>query len=340
MRRCAVVPVLFAAALVVAPALVPPASAQEAANKELRMRSINEVWHAHDFSVIDEIYADDFVNVMEGGAGVLFGPAGYRQLVQGYLGGVPDMHFDVQEIIAEGDWAAIRTVVGGTQTGDLPGIPATGIDAFLVNISIAKFRDGQFVENTLHLDNMTMLTRLGVMPPPEFSEEGWGTPATIAGAGDPETSKQVTGRIIDELWNEGRPELIDEIYADDYVFHSNDSPPMDRDGWRQFVGANLNAFPDLRYTVKTVIAEGDLVVQDWRLTGTHTGDGLGFPATGRAIDIGGASIYRVHDGRIVEGWSVYNRLGMFQQLGLIPGGDTAIEASSWGIVKQEFGLGR
>ncbi len=79
MRRCAVVPVLFAAALVVAPALVAPASAQEAVNKAVWMRSIDEIFNAQDVSVIDELYADDLVMVQESGMGVVAGPAGYHQ---------------------------------------------------------------------------------------------------------------------------------------------------------------------------------------------------------------------------------------------------------------------
>lgn len=340
MRRCAVVPMLFAAALVVAPALVAPASAQEAVNKAVWIRSIDEIWNAKDLSVIDELYADDLVMVQESGMGAVAGTAGYRQYVQAFLTGVPDIHMEVEEVLAEGDWAAIRFVGGGTQTGELMGIPATGRVARVVGISIARFRDGQFVENTSHLDKMALLQKLGVMPPPEFSEEGWGIPATSAGAGDPETSKRVAARNVDEVWNEGRPELIDELFADDFVWHSNDGPPMDREAWRQFVGVYMNAFPDVHFTTKTVIAEGDLVLHDWRVTGTQTGELMGIPATGRAIDIGGASIYRVHDGRMVEGWSLYDRVGMNQQLGLMPGGETVIEVSSWGILKRHFGLGR
>lgn len=340
MRRCAAVPMLFAAALVVAPALVAPASAQEAVNRAVWIRSIDEIFNAQNVSVIDELYADDLVMVQESGMGVVAGPAGYHQYAQAFITGVPDVHIEIEEVICEGDWAAIRYVGGGTQTGELMGIPATGRVAWVVGISVARFRDGQFVENTSHLDNMALLQQLGVMPPPEFSEDGWGVPATSAGVGDPETSKLVAARNTDELWNEGRPELIDEIFADDFVWHSNDGPPMDREAWRQFVGAYMNAFPDVHFTTKTVIAEGDLVLHDWRATGTHTGGGLGIPATGRAIDIGGASMYRVHGGRIVEGWSLYNRVGMNQQLGLMPGGGTAVEASSWGALKRHFGLGR
>jgi len=340
MRRYAAVPMLFAAALVVAPALVAPACAQEAVNKAVWMRSMDEIFNAQDLSVIDELYAEDLVMVQENGMGVVAGPAGYHQYTQAFLTGVPDIHIEVEEVIAEGDWAAIRYVGGGTQTGELMGIPATGRVARVVGISIARFRDGQFIENTSHLDNMALLQQLGVMPPPEFSEDGWGVPATSAGVGDPETSKLVAARNVDEVWNEGRPELIDEIFADDFVWHSNDGPPMDREGWRQFVGVYMIAFPDVHFTTKTVIAEGDLVLHDWRVTGTQTGALPGIPATGRALDIGGASIYRVHDGRMVEGWSLYNRVGMMQQLGVMPGPDTAVEVSSWGILKRHFGLDR
>jgi len=310
-----------------------PVQAQEEINKGVWMRSIDELWNAQDMSVIDELYADDFTMIQESGIGMVLGPVGYRVYYQTYLTGIPDLRMEVEESIAEGDWAAIRYVAGGTHDGELLGIPATGRSARVGCISIARFRDGRFVENTMHFDKMSMLQQFGVMPPPEAREESWGVPATSAGAGDPETSKRVAARNTDEVWNEGRMELIDELFADDFVWHSNDAPPMDREAWRMFVGAYQNAFPDVRFTVKTAIAEGDLVLHDWRVTGTQTGDLPGIPATGRALDIGGASLYRVHDGRLVEGWSVYDRLGMMQQLGVVPGGETAVEAASWGRLK-------
>ena len=73
MRRCAVVPMLFAAALVVAPALVAPVSAQEAVNRVVWMRSMDEIFNAQDLSVIDELYADDLVMVQENGMGAVAG---------------------------------------------------------------------------------------------------------------------------------------------------------------------------------------------------------------------------------------------------------------------------
>ena len=311
-----------------------PVRGQEEANKATWMRTIDQIWNAKDLSIVDELYAADFAMVQESGIGQIVGPAGYRVYFQTYFTGVPDIRMEVEESIAEGEWAAIRYVAGGTHEGELLGIPATGRSARVGCISIARFRDGQFVENTMHFDKMSMLQQFGVLPPPEARVESWGVPATSAGVGDPETSKQVAARNTDEVWNEGRVELIDELFADDFIWHSNDAPPMGREAWGQFVGAYLNAFPDVRYTVKTVIAEGDLVVHDWRATGTQTGALPGIPATGRAIDIGGASMYRIHDGRMVEGWSVYDRLGMMQQLGVIPGGEpTAVEATSWGRLK-------
>lgn len=311
-----------------------PSLAQEEANKAIWMRSIDELWNAQDVSVIDELYAPDFAMIQDNGVGIVMGPAGYHMYYQTYVTGIPDLRMEVEQSIAEGEWAAIRYTAAGTQQGELLGIPATGQPARVVCISIARFRDGQFTENTMHFDKMSMMQQFGVLPPPEARVEGWGVPATDPGPGDPETSKLVAARNVDEVWNQGRPELIEELFAEDFVWHSNDGPPMDRNGWGLFVRAYLNAFPDVRFTVKTVIAEDDLVLHDWRATGTQTGELPGTPATGRTIDIGGASMYRVHDGRMVEGWSVYDRLGMMQQLGVIPGGEsTSVEATSWGQLK-------
>jgi steroid delta-isomerase-like uncharacterized protein len=77
------------------------------------------------------------------------------------------------------------------------------------------------------------------------------------------------------------------------------------------------AFPDLQITVEDQIAEGDKVATRWRGRGTHQGDFLGIPSTGRPMEIAGITIFRLADGKIVESWGNPDNLGMLVQLGVI-----------------------
>ena len=78
------------------------------------------------------------------------------------------------------------------------------------------------------------------------------------------------------------------------------------------------AFPDARYTIEEMIADQDKVVIRWSGTGTHLGELMGIPPTGRRVTVTGISIGRYEGGKLVEEWLNFDALGLFQQLGVIP----------------------
>jgi len=78
------------------------------------------------------------------------------------------------------------------------------------------------------------------------------------------------------------------------------------------------AFTDGGITLEEIVAEGDMVVVRWRMHGTHTGEYMGVPPTGKVITNHGMSMYRIAGGKIVEDWAVMDMLGVMQQLGLVP----------------------
>ena len=113
-------------------------------------------------------------------------------------------------------------------------------------------------------------------------------------------NKAVSRRVAEEIFNEGNLDLADELYAPDYVLH-DPSLPEDLhgpEGLKQYTAMNLGAFPDVRVSVEDQIAEGDMVVTRWTATGTHTGELLGIPPTGRRIEISGMTINRFSGSRI------------------------------------------
>lgn len=94
--------------------------------------------------------------------------------------------------------------------------------------------------------------------------------------------------------------------------------PMNLESLKQFYGGLWTAFPDLHITVADMVAEDDRV--SWRLQvrGTHEAEFRGVPRTGREITFGAQYIFRFRDGRIVERWTNFDRLGVLVQLGAIP----------------------
>jgi steroid delta-isomerase-like uncharacterized protein len=136
-----------------------------------------------------------------------------------------------------------------------------------------------------------------------------------------ETNKLLVRRFYDDVLNDRRPEVINELALADYTEH--DPLPGQRDGLaglKDRVSTLLEGLTST-YTVKDVIAEGDRVVVHWTNAGTHSGPFLGIPPTDRSFDIAGIDIYRIENGRMAEHWHVVDQLTMLQQLGLVPSPD-------------------
>jgi steroid delta-isomerase-like uncharacterized protein len=94
--------------------------------------------------------------------------------------------------------------------------------------------------------------------------------------------------------------------------------PPGLEGRKIFASALLAAFPDLQVEVEELVAEGEKVVTRYSVRGTHKGDLMGVPATGKEISITGIAIDRFENGQSVEHWEIIDQLGMMQQLGVVP----------------------
>jgi steroid delta-isomerase-like uncharacterized protein len=133
-----------------------------------------------------------------------------------------------------------------------------------------------------------------------------------------EANKAVLRHFVEEVMNRKNLAAIDELYAVDAVEYVPGTPPLDREGIKQFLGMVLAAFPDLHETIEDAIAEGDRVVTRSTYLGTHTGSFQGIPPTGKRVTITGIHLTRVVNGKMVEDWANLDQLGMLQQIGVIP----------------------
>ncbi len=126
-------------------------------------------------------------------------------------------------------------------------------------------------------------------------------------------------RYNDEVLSEGKLDLIDTIFAPDYVDHVSASPEIHGlEGIRAFAGTVRTAFPDAQFTVEDRIVAGDKLVARWTMHGTHQGEFAGIPATGKQVTLTGIAIHRFEGDKIRESWDYYDALGLLQQLGAIP----------------------
>jgi steroid delta-isomerase-like uncharacterized protein len=134
-----------------------------------------------------------------------------------------------------------------------------------------------------------------------------------------EELKAIVRRDVEEFWNARNLAKVDEFFAPTYANHEPNAPQVrDLAAFKQYAAALFAAFPDLHVTIEDMVAEGDQVAKRYSITGTHRGEWLGLPPTGKPATITGITIYRIADGKIVECWWSYDALGMLQQLGVIP----------------------
>lgn len=134
-----------------------------------------------------------------------------------------------------------------------------------------------------------------------------------------EENKAVSRSVIEECFNKGNLALADELYTADYIDH-NALPGMPNgpEGFKQTAAMYRAAFPDIHITIEDQLAEGDKVVTRWTGSGTHQGELMGIPPTGKQVTVTGIGIDRIANGKIVEHWEIFDQLGMMQQLGVIP----------------------
>jgi len=132
-------------------------------------------------------------------------------------------------------------------------------------------------------------------------------------------NEAIVRRYYDEVLNERRLGVLDEIAAEDYLEH--DPFPGQGNGLADLkarVAGFHAAFNPLQFAIEDVVAEGDKVVVRWKNAGTDSGGFMGMPPTGKQFGIAGIDIHVVRDRRMVEHWHVVDLLSQMQQLGLVP----------------------
>jgi steroid delta-isomerase-like uncharacterized protein len=135
-------------------------------------------------------------------------------------------------------------------------------------------------------------------------------------------NKATLRRVSEEVFNQGNLSVVDELFAPDYVLHDPGVPGGELRGLEafkeQWVSMFRTAFPDLRIVIEDQVAEGDKVASRYTGSGTHQGELRGFPPTNNRVEVTGTITSRFAEGKIVEEWNNFDRMGMMEQLGIVP----------------------
>ncbi|HEY5866989.1 MAG TPA: ester cyclase [Candidatus Tectomicrobia bacterium] len=146
-----------------------------------------------------------------------------------------------------------------------------------------------------------------------------------------EENKTISRRLFEEAFNKGDLSVVDEIFAPDVVGQAADAGTTQGSQRRKAtITEDRTLFPDLHFTVEDQLADGDKVLTRWVARGTHKGQASqphgigrvdlirGMPPTNKQVTFAGMDIHRIQDGKIVETWRCWDRLGLLQQLGAVP----------------------
>ncbi len=133
-------------------------------------------------------------------------------------------------------------------------------------------------------------------------------------------NKAIVRRLYEEVWNKRRLEVVDELISpshalnDPIVSGSQTGPEL----YKRRVGELTNSFPDLRFTIEDMIAEKRKVVASWTFSGTHKGEFMDIPASGRKVSVEGITIHHITNGTILDSYARWDALGLMRKLGDVP----------------------
>lgn len=133
-----------------------------------------------------------------------------------------------------------------------------------------------------------------------------------------EENKAINRRVIEEAWNRGNLDVIDQHMHPAYTRKENTTTVQGLQETKQLMTNYRQAFPDVHITIEEEIAEGDKIATRYTASATHTGTFMGIAPTGKHVTINGMGFRRIVDGKIVESWHIFDRLSLLQQLGVNP----------------------
>jgi predicted ester cyclase len=289
------------------------------ANKASFRKIPERIYNRGELNIARGVMVPNYVEHLRLPEGLATGRAGFEEFVQMWRTAVPDLTYTVTHLtpdflIGEGELVVLRIEGRGTHRGPLLGVPATGRPMDWTETHIGRYENGLLVEHWAEIDKLRILQALGTIdgfvprgpaPPPVIVDERYLTSAEL---------RDLLTRLVEEVWNEGRLEVAEEIIHPQATTPAEPQQPLGPAGVQAAVAAFRAGFSDYRVSIEDTVVEYPYIVGRLRRTGTHDGSFRDLAATGRQVGYGEILIFRVGNGQIVESWSDADMLGLMDQL--------------------------
>jgi steroid delta-isomerase-like uncharacterized protein len=134
-----------------------------------------------------------------------------------------------------------------------------------------------------------------------------------------EENKALVRRLVEEWQNDHRRDVGEELLADDFVDSAHGTgPDVSKQHALDWWDSTFKAFPDFSAAIRYMVAEGDLVATYKTFSGTHEGEFMGIPATGKHLTFDAFDLLRLRGGKVVDHWVVLDVAGLLRQMGVLP----------------------
>ncbi|MFF2654235.1 ester cyclase [Streptomyces sp. NPDC058045] len=315
------------------------------------------VWNQGDLGFADACLSPDFVGHYPG-VPDLCGPAAYQKMAAELRRALPDLAIRTRALIQEGDRVVLWAEVTGTQRGELMGVPPTGLPVRRSETTMLRFEGDRIAEVWHQADELGTLEQLGMTPPEGAGPLGQiahtfklmarfavlqvkagragGAPDTVlpptvtasggAAAQHPAQSdgprpelKAKARELAARTFDEHDLTALDDLARPDARWHLPGRPELGNDGFKELMLHLWQAKPDLRVEILDLVSEGPYIACRVGFTGTHRGELMGIPPTGRRVEMEEVLVQRWDDeGRLVTFHQEADYLGMLGQLGVVP----------------------
>ena len=287
---------------------------EELSNKAIVTEFVKVTNHL-ELDRLDEMVVEDYIE-HQPIPGQPEGREGLKWAYRAFNSPFPDLVFDFQDVIAEGDLVVGRGIGTGHNTAPFMGNPATGKPVTWSGTRLFRMREGRLVEGWINIDMLGLMQQIGMIP----SQPPGPQPAPVRHlTGAPSTREAnhaLMRRFIDEVWNNGNVAVADELFHPEASSPSAPTLPLGAEGVKFIVKMMRDAFPDYWMEITHIVAEDDRVAARFRQGGTHLGDLMGIAPTGKKVEWTEIGILRIADGKVVESWYDVDMLGLMGQLGV------------------------